>query len=374
MPGLYVHVPFCARKCAYCDFASEPFDARTNAAERFLSALEQDLARGPKGFEPDTIFIGGGTPTVLPAPALGRLLDLVRRHVNPKRVVEWTCEANPVTLDAEKARLLRQAGVNRLSLGVQSFDDAVLSYLGRLHTAREAEEALALAREAGFDNLNLDLMFAVPEAPKDSLARGLEQIRELRPEHVSVYALIFEPGTPLTRRRDAGEVREVGAAVQARQYRVARRRLVEMGYTHYEISNYARPGFECRHNRLYWEAGEYLGCGPAAHSHWQGRRWGNSRRLEEYAAALNAGRSPVGTEERLEPAAKAREALVMGLRLVGGVDLGDFRRRTGFDAKVLRGPEIARLLELGMLEEDRGRLRLAEKALFISNAVFAELV
>ncbi|HOW97161.1 MAG TPA: radical SAM family heme chaperone HemW [Kiritimatiellia bacterium] len=267
MPGLYIHVPFCARKCAYCDFYSVPLNAA--AAEEYLRALDRECGGLPDGFAPETVFIGGGTPTVLPPAELARLLDLLARRVNLGRVTEWTCEANPVTLDAEKIRILRGAGVNRVSLGVQSFDDGVLKFLGRLHTAREAVEAFRLLRAEGFDNIGLDLMCAVPGG---AIERDLERALALGPEHLSVYGLTFEDGTPLARRRDAGEVAELDEDEQLRQFRVVRETLKGAGFHHYEISNYARPGRECRHNLLYWGPGEYLGLGPAAHSHWGGQR------------------------------------------------------------------------------------------------------
>lgn len=364
MPGLYIHVPFCARKCAYCDFYSVPLGGP--AAEEYLRALERECAGLPEGFAPETVFIGGGTPTVLSVAELGRLFETLAGALDLSRVTEWTCEANPGTLDAEKIRTLRRAGVNRVSLGVQSFEDGILKFLGRLHTARQAEESVRLLRAEGFDNLGLDLMFAVPGGV---IERDLERALALGPEHLSVYGLTFEDGTPLARRRDAGEVAEIDDGEQLRQYRVVRETLKGAGFHHYEISNYARPGHECRHNLLYWGPGEYLGLGPAAHSHWAGRRWANARRVEDWAAG-----APREFEEELAPEARAREALVFGLRRLDGVERAAFRRETGFDYHALRGGEIAWLARLGMLEEEDDRLRLTEKGLAVSDAVFAELV
>ncbi len=372
MAGLYIHVPFCARKCAYCDFYSVPLAG--GPAGDYLQALDRECALLPPGFAPETMFLGGGTPTVLSANDLARLFDLLARRVDLSRVTEWTCEANPGTLDAEKIRALRRAGVNRLSLGVQSFDDRILEFLGRIHTARQAAESFRLLRAEGFENLSLDLIFAVPGAPDGALERDLAQALELGPEHLSVYGLTFEGGTPLARRRDAGEVREVDEEEQLRQYRLVRQSLTSAGFRHYEISNYARPGRECRHNLLYWGPGEYLGLGPAAHSHWAGRRWGNVRNLEAWAAALEQGRAPREFEEALEPEARARETLVFSLRRLDGVERAGFQAETGFDYHALRGEEIAWLVRLGMLEETDDRLRLTEKGLIVSDAVFAELV
>ena len=368
MAGLYIHVPFCARKCGYCDFYSVPL-AGGRPAEEYLGALERECEGLPEGFAPETVFLGGGTPTVLSAAELDHLFELIARRVNLSRVTEWTCEANPGTLDAEKIRALRRAGVNRVSLGVQSFDDRVLAFLGRIHTGRQASESFRLLRGEGFDNVSLDLIFAVPGAPAGALERDLDQAIALNPEHLSVYGLTFEDGTPLARRRDAGEVRELDEEEQLRQFRVVRDTLKGAGFHHYEISSYARPGRECRHNLLYWGPGEFLGLGPAAHSHWAGRRWANARRLEEWAAG-----APREFEEALDPEARAREALVFGLRRLDGVEREKFCQETGFDYHALRGGEIAWLVQLGMLEETDNRLRLTEKGLVVSNAVFAELV
>ncbi|MBN1269013.1 MAG: coproporphyrinogen III oxidase family protein [Kiritimatiellae bacterium] len=411
--GLYIHVPFCVRKCRYCDFYSLPVAAgEQDQVPLFLQALETELNRLPEDFTPGTIYIGGGTPTALQPGDLFELLALVgkvgrgvptapRLALNASPVpppaagwpartaarsvaggdsppylsaVEWTCEANPGTLDADKLSALREAGVNRLSLGVQSFDLRNLSFLGRIHSVQEAEDAFCAAREAGFDNINLDLMYGIPGSARSALEADLAKIAELRPEHVACYALAFEPGTPLTAARDAGRLSEVEDEEQARQYHLVRRVLAEAGYRHYEISNFALPGRECRHNLLYWSGGEYIGCGPSAHSHWSGTRWGNLRALDDYCEMLSHGESPREFEERLDPRAKARETLVMSLRRVAGVSNEEFGRVAGFSYRDVCGEAIDRLIGQGLLVEENGRLRLTEDALFVSDAVFRELV
>jgi len=371
MTGLYIHVPFCVRKCRYCDFYSVPLGG---AVPRFLGALEQELRLLPPEFAPDTVYIGGGTPTALEMDELRRLLDLLGPVAARGRVVEWTCEANPGTLTRDKAELIRAAGVNRVSLGVQSFSPDTLAFLGRIHSAAEAVDGFALLRETGFANINVDLMYGIPGCAREDLEADLARIRQLAPEHVAAYSLIFEPGTPLTQMRDAGMFDEMEDDEQLEQYRLVRATLGAAGYHHYEISNFARPGFESRHNRLYWGAGEYIGCGPAAHSHWKGVRYGNPKSLDEYCASLAAGRPPRTFEEQLDPEAKARETLIMGLRQLDGVPMDEFRRITGFDCRDLKPTEIDWLCHIGMLEENDGRLRLTEKGLFVSDSVFAELV
>ena len=384
MPGLYIHIPFCVKKCLYCDFYSIPASgdaisrrlARPEPAAQpeFLDALEAEFRSLPDSFQPRTVFIGGGTPTELSDPDFRRLLDIVYAHVDLSAVEEWTCEANPGTLTEAKAELIEASAINRVSLGVQSFNPATLEFLGRIHTGPEAVEGYGLLRTAGIANINLDLIFAVPGSTVDTLRSDLEQIIELNPEHTSCYCLMFEPGTPLTALRDKGYVSEVAGDDAREQYDLVRRRYVDAGYRQYEISNFARPGFECRHNLLYWGGGEYIGCGPAAHSHWDGRRYGNVQNLRVYCDALLDGEVPRDVDECLAPDAKAREVLVMGLRRTEGVLRSEFMQQTGFDYLDLCRTPIDHLGALGLLREADGRLRLTEQGLFVSDAVLSELV
>ena len=318
-PGLYIHVPFCARKCAYCAFYSRP--AEPDLVSGWLRGIARELERLPESFAPESIFFGGGTPTVLAESDLARLLELVRARVNLAPVVEWTCEANPGTLTADKAVQLRQAGVNRLSIGAQSFDDATLRRLGRIHTAAETRECVALARAAGFENVGLDVIYGVPGVSRESFCADVEAALALNPEHVSCYCLEIEDGTAFAREAQAGRL-EVSEEEQRAQFDWARKRLAAGGWAHYEISNFAQPGRECRQNMLYWTGGDYVGIGPAAHSHWEGVRWGNSPELPDWKRAF---------EERLDPEAKARETLVMGLRRLAGWSRAEFRTATGCD-------------------------------------------
>ena len=384
MPGLYLHIPFCVRKCLYCDFYSLPMGRgpvaqrlHTHAghdASRFLDALDVELAALPAGFRPETIFIGGGTPTELSDPDFLRLFALLRARVDLGGVVEWSCESNPGTLTAAKAAILREAGVNRVSLGVQSFDARNLEFLGRIHSADEAEAGFHLLRAHGFTNINLDLMYGIPGSAPDALDRDLDRLIALGPEHAACYCLIFEDGTPLADLQRQGFVKEVDDDTELRQYEVVRALLTGAGYEHYEISNYAKPGYHSAHNTLYWSAGEYIGCGPSAHSHWKGRRFGNIRSLDQYNQRMLAGESVLHFEEQLDPEAHAREALVMYLRLMHGVTRDEFRQKTGFDYQDLCGKEIAWLTEIGMLEAVNERLRLTAQGVFVSDAVFAELI
>lgn len=360
--GLYVHVPFCVRKCGYCAFFSRPAEPGLVAA--WFAGIERELAALPAGFAPTSVFFGGGTPTALEESDLARLVDLVRARVDLRNVAEWTCEANPGTLAPAKLAQLKRGGVNRLSIGAQSFGDETLKRLGRIHGADDVRAAVAQARAAGFDNVGLDLIYGVPGASRKSFEADVEAAVALAPEHLSCYCLEIEEGTPFARLAAAGKL-AVSEEEQRAQFDWARKRLAAGGWEHYEISNFAKPGRACRQNLLYWSGGEYIGIGPAAHSHWAGARWGNSAELPEWKRAF---------EEKLEPEAKARETLVMGLRRLGGWSRSEFRAATGFDLDALRGKEIQKLARQGLLVVDSARIRLAEEALFVSDSVFAELI
>ena len=362
--GLYIHVPCCLRKCSYCDFHSHSMtEAETGL---FAKALESELNGLPPGFSPTSIFIGGGTPTALSKDVLSRLLDDLRRTVNTDGVSEWSCEANPGTLTDGKIRALLNGGVNRVSLGIQTFDEKLLKFLNRIHTAALAEEGFRSLRNAGFENIGVDLIYGLPGGSAHQVERDLNRLLELGPEHISCYCLSIEPGTDLARMN----VPEAEDEEALTQYQLIRHTLGAAGYEHYEISNFARPGRECRHNLLYWEGGEYIGCGPSAHSHWDGARWANAADTRDYIL-----RGPVRAfEERLAPEARARETLVMGLRKIRGVSRDLFRKQTGFDCYELRGPAIEKLIADGLLEQAGDFLRLTERALFVSNQVFVELV
>jgi oxygen-independent coproporphyrinogen III oxidase len=381
--GLYVHIPFCVRKCPYCDFYSVE-TLKGSVADRlatplprrdsFLDALERELAGLPTAFRPATIFIGGGTPTELAETDLERLLRMLHAYVDCAAVREWTCESNPGTLTAAKARLLKDAGVDRVSLGVQSFDAANLRFLGRIHGSAEAVAAYHLLRKTGFSNINLDLIHGIPGGDLDRLRADLEQIGELKPEHVSCYQLTFEEGTPLMAMKKRGQVREVPDEAAIAEDRLIRDTLREAGYMHYEISNYAQPGYACRHHHVYWQGGEYIGCGPSAHSHWQGRRYANVRLLRRYEEALLSGESPVTEEEVLTGDEKARETLVTWLRLLAGVPAVEFERVTGTALRTLAGETLDHLCAIGMLRWQADCVQLTEQGRLLSNRVFAELI
>lgn len=383
MSGLYLHIPFCVRKCLYCDFYSEetgkgPLSTRLKAdagdQSDFLSALEIELDALPADFIPETIFLGGGTPTELSELDLDRLLNSIEQRVNLSRLTEWTCESNPGTLTRAKANRLKASRINRMSLGIQSFTAANLEFLGRIHDAQDAVAGYHLLREVGFDNINLDLIYGIPGSSLEATQSDVQKLIKLAPEHASCYCLTFEEDTPLMKLKQRGFVREVDDDEELDQYATIRSAFMAAGYVQYEISNFSKPGQPCHHNLLYWGGGEYIGCGPSAHSHWQGRRYANVRSVNNYTKALLDGRAPISFDERLPAEEKARETLVMWLRRLDGVPRAEFLRVTGYDYMELGGTTLNDLIEGGMLVASDHTLRLTEKGLFVSNRIFSELI
>ncbi len=368
--SLYIHIPFCARKCAYCDFASYPNEeARW---EEYLWALRQELEKWAArldGREIATVFIGGGTPSLLPAKAIEGLMRDVRRLFTVAEDAEISMEANPGTLTAEKLSAYKRAGINRLSLGVQSFDDGLLSALGRIHTADDAREAVRLAREAGFENINLDLMYALPGQTEAQWQATLSAAVALGVEHISAYSLIVEEGTPMAARVESGEaILPEDEAVIAMQ-RTAIDTLAAAGYARYEISNYAKTGRACRHNLVYWLRGDYLGVGCAAHSMMDNVRFENAWTLEEYLAGkTELDRREIPTEEQKE------EMLMLATRTVCGMSLADYRQAFGEDFEKTHAAALKPLTAGGLAEIADGHLRLTRTGMEVQNAVVVELL
>lgn len=375
--GLYLHVPFCLAKCAYCDFVSYPYNPETAAL--YQTALRREIAlRGgepPAGAAgPQSVFIGGGTPTVLPTGVLCGIIDELSARFPWAKGTEVTVEANPGTVDREKLTALAAAGVNRLSIGMQAAQDRLLSFLGRLHRGGEVTRAVRNAREAGLENLNLDLIFGIPGQTLEDWLFTLETAITLEPTHIAAYSLEIPRGTRLSALLEQGLIRVCPEETELEMYRLARSILAAHGYRQYEISNFARPGFECRHNLLYWYNGDYLGLGPAAHSHFRGRRRANERSVSRYAERLAAGELPLEEEELLDKRTQMAETMFMGLRLLRGINLEAFRERFGIGADEVYAKEIAHLTADGLIERAGKYLRLTEKGLPLANTVFAEFL
>jgi len=318
--GLYVHVPFCLRKCPYCDFAS---GTELALVADWLRAIKREM--GFYGdFAPrfDSLYLGGGTPSLLAADELASLVEALEDHFAFSPDTEITLEVNPDDVTPQSLQHYRELGINRLSLGVQSFDDRELAFLGRRHDSSRSHRALAWAREAGFANLGLDLIYGLPGQIVEQWRRSLETALGFSPEHLSCYQLTIEAGTPLARRQAEGQFQRLSEEAEREFFLFTSRFLEEAGYLHYEISNFARGNENrSRHNRKYWNHTPYLGLGPGAHSFRDGRRWWNHRSLKDYCQTLNAGEAPVAGEEILTPEQTRLEALYLGLRTREGVDL-----------------------------------------------------
>lgn len=373
--ALYVHVPFCIVKCRYCDFYSVA--GRESESGAFLDALETELAAAARkiALRPRTVFIGGGTPTRLSAEELRRLGAMLARHADLSAVEEWTTEANPATVDEAKAAALLEIGVNRISFGGQSFDDAELRLLGREHSAAAIGDSVRLARRAGFRNLNLDLIFGLPGQTLDRWRSHLEAALALEPDHLSCYDLIYEPGTEMTRELKLGRITPNDEDVERDMYAHTLGRLADAGFAQYEVSNFARPGRECRHNLVYWNNEEYLGLGPSAVSYIDGERRKNVVNLDRWLASVReSGWSAPASRERLTGAALAGETAMLQLRLRRGIDVPAFRARFGLDPlEVFAGP-VRRFAEAGLLEADARRIRITDAGLFVSDTISAEFL
>ncbi|MCL2337648.1 MAG: radical SAM family heme chaperone HemW [Firmicutes bacterium] len=373
--SLYIHVPFCRRKCLYCDFVSYPYGAAGELG--YLAALEQEMAlwagkAAEERWTLSTVFIGGGTPTCLSADGLGEIITKAGKYFNLSPDVEFTVEANPGTVERAGLAMLRQLGVNRLSLGAQACDATTLRTLGRIHSHRQTVEAVEQARGAGFANLNLDLICGVPGQTLEQWLSCLAQIISLQPEHISAYGLQLEPGVPLYAMIEAGILRPCDEELQADMYYGAIDALQAAGYRHYEISNFARPGRECRHNLVYWHNGAYLGLGPAAHSRLGMERLANEASLEDYQASLAAGRLPTAWSETLRIRDDMFETVFLGLRMMAGLDLAGFQARFGVALDQVYPGVAARLTENKLLTSQANFLRLTRRGLAVANMVMSE--
>lgn len=359
---LYIHIPFCIRKCAYCDFLSAP--AAPEVQEAYVGQLLQEIAASkklPEDYEAVTVFFGGGTPGILKGELLCSILRALRDRFSVREDAEITVEANPGTVNRDKLVQYREAGVNRISLGLQSADNQELKLLGRIHTWEQFLESFQLARETGFRNINVDLMSALPGQTTESVHRTLERVLALSPEHISAYSLILEEGTPFHKRYEGHPELLPSEEEERQMYYDTRDRLCACGYEHYEISNFAKPGYACRHNLGYWERTDYKGFGLGAASLLENVRYTNQTDLTEYLKGNFAG-----TEEPLTKQAVREEYFFLGLRKMEGVEPGRYREH--YEER------IQRLQAQQLLEEKDGRIRLTERGTDVSNYVMAQFL
>jgi oxygen-independent coproporphyrinogen-3 oxidase len=411
--SLYIHIPFCTLKCSYCDFNS--YAGIESLMRPFVDALCEEMRLWSPlmaGRPIETIFFGGGTPSLLPIEEVQRIMATLRdafrlsstghsQLTTHKSQLETSFEANPGTIDRDYLCGLLAAGVNRISFGVQSFHDDELAALDRIHSAEEAKEACRWAREAGFERINLDLIYGLPEQPLGRWQATLEQAIELAPEHLSLYALTIEEGTKLAHDIERGQAPAPDGDIQAEMYEWSQERLASAGYQQYEISNWCRPGEECRHNLVYWRNGEWLGLGPGAHSHLrssepearnQGWRFADvyspKRYIELVEETLDAGGTsavrPDGSPlremrqiafvEEQTAEMEMADTAILGLRLNEGLDVGEFESRFGRTLDHVYGPVLTETESFGLLERENGRVRLTEHGRLLANEVFVRLL
>jgi oxygen-independent coproporphyrinogen-3 oxidase len=370
--GLYIHVPFCAAICNYCNFNRGLFDADLKA--QYVAAVLAEIRRAADGAPADTIFFGGGTPSLLEPDEIDRIVAACRESFDVAAGAEVTLEANPETVTAERLARYRQAGINRLSFGVQSFRDEELARLSRLHTAARAVEAASMARAAGIDNVSLDLMMWLPQQSVSDWLTSVDALVRVAPEHASLYLLEIYPNAPL---RDAMARAQWSVAPDddaAEMYLEAMRRLDAAGYEQYEISNVARPGRASRHNLKYWTDGEWLGFGPGAHSTRNGARWRNMASTTEYVSAVRSGRDLAAERRLLSRQDALEEALFTTLRLTRGIDLELVESKYGVDVWRTFSDELQPYVDAGLLIYDGSALRLTRPGMLLANEVMAVFI
>ena len=382
--SLYLHIPFCAYRCSYCDFNTYTSVGELKGAYAEALCAEIRQVAGHTKRPAHTIFFGGGTPSLMTAEHIATILDTVRSHFALADTAEITMEANPETVDVAYLAAVRSAGVNRLSFGAQSVVDSELALLGRQHSFASVVRAVQMAREAGFDNFNIDLIYGVPGQTLASWRESLTAALALHTHHLSLYCLTIEPGTPLQRSVTQGHIALPDPDLAADQYELARDMLAEAGMEHYEISNWALPGRASEHNLTYWRNGQYLGLGAGAHGHAKGYRYHVVRQPRVYIRRLmeNAAvpehyplSTAVAGKTELTPSDQMGETMMTGLRLLQeGVSTADFARQFGRSLEEMYGRDIAELTEWGLLAEEDGRLRLTSRGIFVSNQVFQRFV
>ena len=366
--GLYVHIPFCIKKCNYCDFCSFP-ERNFPSKKEYIDALIAEIeSYSGKNILLDSIFFGGGTPSVLEPFEFSRIIETIRRVFLIDDNLEFTVEANPKTLSGEKLSTYKSLGVNRISMGMQSIHEKELKKLGRIHSFEDFLESYKLVQASGIDNVNVDVMYGIPEQNRESFEQTLKTLLELRPSHISVYGLILEEGTPFFENKESLVLPSDDE--ECDMYYLASELLKSHGYNHYEISNYALDGAECRHNIKYWRCDDYIGVGLSAYSLFEGRRFGNT---DDYGKYVN-GENVLQYDEVLDTPTKAYEYVMLHLRTAEGFSLREYKELFGMDFCKGREKTIEKLIDLELLEQNGDVLSLSEKGFYVSNAILTELI
>ena len=375
MLGLYIHIPFCVTKCKYCDFNSFKIDL--NEKIKYLNYLGEEMKlykEEIKNREIDSVFVGGGTPSILNENEINILFEKIKENFNIKSNAEITMECNPGTLTLNKLKVMKKSGVNRLSIGLQAVQNHHLKYIGRIHTFEEFEKNYHDAKQMGFDNINIDLMYALPNQSREDWMESLEKVVKLNPTHISAYSLILEENTELFKMYERDEFNLLDENTDIEMYEYTINYLKSHGYNQYEISNYAKDNFECKHNVLYWKCEEYVGIGASASGYFNGIRYNNICELDNYKKMILEGEKPIEWEEKLSIKDEIEESIFLGLRMNEGIQISDFKEKYNFDFEKEYKNEIEKLSKMELIEIDNNLMKLTQKGREISNSVFVEFI
>ncbi len=373
--GIYIHIPFCNSKCYYCDFVSFPHkDDRIDEYIEYLLGEIKEYKELLKEYIVKTIFIGGGTPSYIGGQHIGRILEYIYKNFNVEALEEVTIETNPGTLNREKLKLYKEYGINRISIGVQSLNDNLLKNIGRVHTSVDFYRNFDLIRNLNFKNVNVDLMFGLPNQTMEDCKETLEKITKLDIEHISYYSLILEENTLMDKWYKEGKIRLAEEEMERDMYHFGINFLKDQGYKHYEISNFAKDGLECKHNLFYWQLKPYIGFGLAAHSNLKDKRYWNYSNFKDYYNSLDENRFPIDGEETINREMAIAEYLIMGLRLIEGVDKNDFFNRFKIKVEDLYEELLIKYKEQGLLYIDDEWIRFTPKGLDLSNIVYVDIL
>jgi oxygen-independent coproporphyrinogen III oxidase len=369
--SLYIHIPFCAKKCMYCDFPS--FCGKGHLMMQYAEALSREILDSAQNKKISTIFVGGGTPTYLSLEAwklIGEAIGKLKLEEN----VEFTVECNPGTITEEKLLYFKKIGVNRLSIGLQSWQDELLESIGRIHTKEEFLESYNIARRLGFKNINIDIMFGLPNQNLQDIQFTLEQVVKINPEHISCYSLIIEEGTPFYNLNEKGMLNLPEEELEREMYNTACKMLRSYGYEQYEISNFAKSGYRCQHNLVYWQLEDYIGCGSAAHSYFQGSRYRNETNIEKYIQNIKLNNCSIVEKIENSTDDNIEEFMFMCLRKTEGIEEAEFNRRFSKSIDSIYKEVISKYEKLGLLIRENGRLFLSEKGIEVSNTIMSEFI
>lgn len=372
MLGLYIHIPFCVKKCNYCDFNSYKMDI--NSKTRYIEDLKKEMKLYKTEQEITSVFLGGGTPSILNSLELESIFDSIYENFNIAQEAEVTIECNPGTLSLDKLKTMKKIGINRLSIGLQAVQDYHLKAIGRIHTYEEFEKNYRQAKEIGFENINVDLMYCLPNQTPDEWKESLNKVVSLNPSHISAYSLILEEGTELYNMHENNEFEVIDEDVDMDMYNYTINYLKDNGYNQYEISNYAKEGCECNHNILYWKCKHYIGLGPGASGYLDDTRYNNVEALDEYYTLLSNNKKPIAHKEDLTIEDKIQEKIFMGLRMNNGIKFEDFKNEFDINFKEKYNEVIDKLKSRNLINESKTGISLTQKGREISNSIFVEFI